>query len=259
MLTESTVEAAARAAGLPAGAVRFAPFTGSTNSDLVELAGEGAPGWTAVVAGHQASGRGRLGRSWESKPGQSLLVSVLLRPEMDPSHAPLLSLAGALAMSESCEAVSGVGVRCKWPNDLLAGERKVGGVLPEARVEGGRLAFVVLGAGVNVRQGREDFGVDLRDTATSVLIEGGRLEEGELLAEYLRRLQARASFDPGDPKDLLDAYADRCVTLGREVRGTTSAGAVAGQAVGLGLAGELLIRTEAGTESLAFGEVEHLR
>src|SRR5262245_36865901 len=166
MLSEHTVAAAALAAGIDA-PVHFVAATGSTNTDLWRLAEDGAPEWTVLAAGTQRAGRGRLGRTWTSLPGESLFVSVLLRPGIDPSEAPLASLAAAVAMAEACRA-AGIDAGCKWPNDLVAGGRKLAGVLPEASVQGQALSFVVLGTGVNLSQVEKDFPQDLRALATSV-------------------------------------------------------------------------------------------
>ena len=252
-LTEHTVAEAVRAAGIEAPPAFF-DVTGSTNSDLMRRATDGAPEWTVAVAGEQIAGRGRLGRTWVAPPGTSLLVSVLLRPEMPPPEAPLLSLAAAVAMAEAIEAVCGVRVGCKWPNDLLAGDRKIGGVLPEASIRDGRLEHAVIGAGVNLLQGPGDFPLELRDSATSVRIEGGLADPAALLTAYLQNLRRRTA-EPGD----LDDYRARCVTMGREISATTGSGStVRGRALDIGPMGELSLETAEGTETIAFGEVVHL-
>jgi BirA family biotin operon repressor/biotin-[acetyl-CoA-carboxylase] ligase len=252
-LTEHTVDDAVRAAGISAPS-RFVEATGSTNSDLLAMAAAGAPAWTVLVAGRQDSGRGRLGRTWVAPGGSSLLVSVLLRPEIPPEHAPMLSLATAVALAEACETVCGIEVRCKWPNDLLAAGRKVGGILPEATFRGGRLEHIVMGTGVNVTQATGDFPQELRASATSVVIEGGRPDLAGLLGEYLARLRVRLE----DPRTF-DSYRERCATVGRMVRASVTSGAVVeGRATGIGHAGELLVETADGVRPVAFGEVVHL-
>ena len=252
-LTEHTVADAARAAGIEA-PTSFLAVTGSTNSDLMRLGTEGAPEWTVAVAAEQTSGRGRLGRTWLAPPGTSLLVSVLLRPELSPAEAPLLSLAAAVAMAEAVEVACEVDAGCKWPNDLLAGHRKLGGILPESSIRDGVLEHAVIGAGVNLLQAPGDFPLEIRDSATSVRIEGGRADPVPLLTAYLTRLRRRAA----EPSALGD-YRSRCVTLGRQVEATTRSGSrVRGTAVDVGRAGELLVETAEGIERVAFGEVVHL-
>jgi BirA family biotin operon repressor/biotin-[acetyl-CoA-carboxylase] ligase len=259
MLSEHSVAEAARSAGIAA-PVHFFKVTGSTNTDLFELARQGAPEWTLVVAGEQRTGRGRLGRTWASLEGRSLLASILLRPTVGPSDAPLLSLLAAVCMVRAIQSTNGVSVMCKWPNDLVVGERKLGGILAEAHVDSERLSFVVIGTGVNVAEQPDDFPPEIKRTATSILMEGGRVYGVALLREYLREL--RGLYRPTGENlrtDVLDVYRGMSVTIGREVVATTAAGEVRGRAVGIGERGELLVNSDAGTQAVSFGEVVHLR
>jgi len=258
MLSEHTVAAAALAAGIDA-PVRFVPATGSTNTDLWRLAEDGAPEWTVLAAGTQEAGRGRLGRTWSSLPGESLLVSVLLRPAGEPSDAPLVSLAAAVAMAEACRG-AGIEAGCKWPNDVVAGGRKLGGVLPEASVQGPSLSFVVLGTGVNCSQRDEDFPPELRAQATSVTREGGDPDPLPILERYLRRLRdLYGERGRGLSERVLEPYRATCVTLGRRVRAITTGGAIVdGLAREIGAAGELVLETSRGLERVQFGEIRHL-
>ncbi len=253
-LTEHTVAEAARAAGITVPPL-YVEVTGSTNSDLMALASEGAPEWTVLVTGQQEAGRGRLGRTWESNPGQSLLVSVLLRPELPSEVVPLLSLMAGVAMSRACETACGVTVGCKWPNDLVVGERKLGGILTEASFTGSGVDHVVIGIGVNVRQHRDDLPEEIRETATSVVIEGGLPDRMALLTEYLRELRAREER----PEESMPEYRELCQSLGRTVRaGVASGQPVEGEAVDIGPTGELVIETTDGTKRIGFGEITHL-
>jgi BirA family transcriptional regulator, biotin operon repressor / biotin---[acetyl-CoA-carboxylase] ligase len=258
-INEHTVDEAARAAGITA-PVHFVPVIGSTNTDLIRMAEAGAPEWTLVAAGQQTAGRGRLGRTWVSKQDGSLIVSLLLRPDIPASRAPLLSMGNAVCMAEACRSACGVDVRTRWPNDLMVGERKIGGILPEASVTGGRLAWVVLGTGLNVGHSPGDFPDELRASATSIAIEGGRLDLPGLLRDYLARLRGAYSARDGFRPEMLDSYRALCITLGRTVRAITVSGdEVVGRAVAVGDQGELLVETGSGAVTVAFGEIEHLR
>lgn len=262
VLTQHTVEDQAAVAGLT-GWARFEPVVGSTNTDLLALAREDAPDWSVLVAGHQDAGRGRLGRSWIEPPGSSLLVSVLVRPSLAPKNAPILGLAAGLSMASALGLACGVDVRCKWPNDLLAGGRKLGGILAEAEVEGDRVRHVVIGAGVNVAQSMADFPVGLRDTATSVSAAGGRPDLAALLGAYLSELRRTLNPQgdgPGLGTDFLRSYRGICDTIGLRVAVTTTGGArVQGLAVDVGVGGELLVETASGRVEVAWGEVLELR
>ncbi len=259
MQSEHIVTEAVRTAGIRV-PPRFLPSTGSTNADLLRAAAEGAPAWTVEVAGHQEAGRGRLGRPWVDRAGTSLLVSVLLRPPIPPAEAPLVGLAAAAAMAAALEEAAGVAAACKWPNDVLAGGRKLCGVLPEAVVEGDRLACVVVGAGLNLTQAEEEFPQELRGRATSVAAAGGRPEPGAVLESYLWRLREIVEDGPrGFPSRVLEDYRPRCETIGRTVRAETPGGPMEGFAIGIGPFGELLIEAGGRVAPVTFGEVEHLR
>jgi BirA family biotin operon repressor/biotin-[acetyl-CoA-carboxylase] ligase len=259
MLTERLVAEAVRAAHIEA-PVHFLEVTESTNSDLLTLAEEGAPEWTVVVTNQQEAGRGRLGRSWVTTPGSSLLVSVLLRPKLAPVDAPLISLAAGAAMALACRKASGVAVTCKWPNDLMVGARKLGGVLVEAQVQESRLHHAVIGIGVNLTQEPEAFPQEFREGATSVALEEGRADPAALLTAYLARLKGLC--DPSDSRmrtQVIDAYVGLCDTIGRFVRAmTTSRVTITGRAVGIGYYGELIVHTPKGEEPVRFGEIAHL-
>jgi BirA family biotin operon repressor/biotin-[acetyl-CoA-carboxylase] ligase len=260
-LDAEAVEAAARAAGFT-GDARYVPSTGSTNDDLMAAADAGARAWSVLATGRQDAGRGRLGRTWVAPQGSSLLVSVLLRPGLPPEVAPVVALGATVALAEAL-AQAGVETRCKWPNDVVssANGRKVAGVLPESRIEGGVVRHIVIGTGVNVLQTATDFPEELRDTATSVAVEGGAVDQARLLAAYLTALRTRYDPDaPGFVMRTLDAYRPRCETIGQRVRATTVDGEVVeGPAVALTIGGGLVVRPPGREVDIAFGEVERLR
>jgi len=258
-ITEHTVAQAARQSGIP-GRVRYVERTGSTNADLLGEAAAGAPEWTVLVAGEQTAGRGRLGRTWVSKPRRSLMVSVLLRPSVEAERAPLLSVAAGVALVDALGSACDIAARCRWPNDLVVGGRKLGGILSEAVFAGGRLDHVVVGTGINLLQAAEDFPDDLRTPATSVALEGGRPHGPALLRDYLRALATRyGDRGVGLTQALIDAYREVSDTLGRTVRAQLSPGElVEGVAEDIGPSGELVIRTDHGERRIAFGEILHL-
>lgn len=254
-LSQDSLEDAVRAAGVRVPPVHF-DAVGSTNDEAKRLAAEGAPEWTVVATDHQTAGRGRLGRGWITPPGRALTFSVLLRPPIPPADAPILSLLAAAEMAESCREAAGVRVVCKWPNDLLIGERKVGGLLAEALVEGGALGSLVVGIGVNVATERGEFPPDLAGTASSLALEGGVTTPGPLLERFLRRFRAR--YRPGDEgfvAEAIETYRSLCATLGLRVRALTTAGeTVTGTAVDVDEHGGLVLDRG----RVAFGEVQHL-
>jgi BirA family biotin operon repressor/biotin-[acetyl-CoA-carboxylase] ligase len=139
--------------------------TDSTNERAKERAIAGAPGGMVITADEQTAGRGRRGNAWFAPPGSCLLYSALLRP-LTTDRAPLLPLAVPVAVCEAAEAVAPVRCQVKWPNDIWVDERKVAGILVEARPDDG---WAVIGVGLNVAIPQDDFPAELRETATSVL------------------------------------------------------------------------------------------
>lgn len=227
----------------------------STQAELARLAGEGAPEGTVVTARHQRAGRGRRGRFWWDAPGESLMLSVLLRPPAPAAQAPQLSPVGAVAVCDALEATSGVEARIRWPNDVLLGGRKVCGILPEAvSGPGGRLAHVILGVGINVNQDR--FPGDLNGRATSLrLATGTRQDTSRLLEAVLDALDRRyAEWLAGGFAAVRDAWRRRSVTLGQRVMLPEGGGGVA---VDVDEEGALLVRVaDGGLRRVVSGEPE---
>ena len=246
MLTEALLADALAAAGLHA-PVRAEATVPSTQAIARDLAEAGSPAWTLVAAEHQTAGRGRHGRTWADVPG-SLLVSVVLRPSVPAPRAGLVPLLAGAALAEACDEVAGARVTLRWPNDLLLDERKVGGMIAESRVEDDRVAWIVLGVGVNVAAAPDDV-----DGAASL----GAGEPASVLAAFLRRF---APLLEGEPWAAVRArYVPRCATLGRRVRARTAAGEIDGVAADLDETGALVVAPDAGPPVvLASAEVVHL-
>lgn len=251
MLSEQVLKQALAQVGISA-PVRFDEVTGSTNATALELAAEGAPEWTLVAARHQTAGRGRLGRKWVDEPGGALMFSLVLRPPLPPERAGLLSILAGAAMAGACREVCGAPVGCKWPNDLLIGDRKVGGVLAESRIADGEVEHVVVGVGINLAQVPKD----VRGAAAV-----GGCDQFELLVGFLGSF--RRMYQPGHPafaRAVLARYREVSVTLGAEVRAAAVGGrTVEGRAVDLDEGGGLIVETPSGREVVTFGEVEHLQ
>ena len=135
-----------------AGKLNYSSVTGSTNTDGLAAARNGAPHGSVFFADEQTAGRGRGDHGWQSNAGDGLYVSLLIRPRLAPAQLSLIPLAAGLAAAEAIRAVAGLTIDLRWPNDLLIGLHKVGGILVESKIETGRLAFAVIGIGINVHQ-----------------------------------------------------------------------------------------------------------
>jgi len=163
----------------------------STNDVARDLAHRGAPEGTVVIAEQQTAGRGRLGRTWHSPRGYGLYVSVLYRPREPILRLTRWTLGAAVAACTACRRLGGAAVTLDWPNDLMLGRLKLGGVLAELRSQGGLASDLVLGCGINVGQRAGDFPHELSSTATSLRMAGGEVPQREVLAAiYLRELAA---------------------------------------------------------------------
>ncbi|MCS6772028.1 MAG: biotin--[acetyl-CoA-carboxylase] ligase [Kiritimatiellae bacterium] len=163
---------------------------GSTNDIAKHLAEAGGPSGLAVIARNQTAGRGRRGRHWISSPGQSVLMSVVLRTPLLPGESPWLGLAAGVAVADSLETLGLGRISIKWPNDILVNGRKIAGILVEPRLGLERLDFAVLGIGVNVRQRESDWPASLRGLATSCLQEGCDVSLERVAAVILKHLEA---------------------------------------------------------------------
>ncbi|MFP4057317.1 MAG: biotin--[acetyl-CoA-carboxylase] ligase [Candidatus Brocadiia bacterium] len=212
-------EAIRSLAGWPAqdGAIRVLGSVSSTSDIAWAWAGAGCPQWTVVLAEEQVQGRGRFGRTWVCPRGGGVLMSVVLRPPsqlVGPAH--LMAL-GALAVAEAV-AESGPEARIRWPNDVVAGGRKLAGVLVESRARRASPVYV-LGVGLNVNVAREDFPQALQGRATSVAIETGRQVPREPLAgQVLRHLRHRYDQARGGHwARVADAWRRRSSLVGQTV------------------------------------------
>lgn len=225
----------------------------STQARAKEAARSGAPHGFAVFAERQEQGRGRLGRVWEAPSGAAVLVTMVLRPTMAASQAPLLCLAAAVATVEAIEATREVGIApygIKWPNDVLAPDaRKVAGILAEADPRrDGTLAYALMGVGINVHAAPP------LDSATCLDdVEGARRDRTGLAVALMSSMRAWADRLAAAPQTVLDRWRRDQITLGRRVR----IGSVAGTAVDIEPSGALLVRDVGGTlHRITTGDVE---
>ena len=165
--------------------------TDSTNIQA-KLAGEnGSAHGTLVVADRQVAGKGRRGRSWESPKGVCVYMTLLLRPELAPVRAPMLTLVMALSAAEAIREKTGLPAGIKWPNDIVLNKKKICGILTEMSTEIDYINYVVTGIGINANQ--ESFSEEIQERATSLLIEGGRhISRSELVAAVMERYEERS-------------------------------------------------------------------
>jgi len=242
--------------------IAFHPIIDSTNSGAFDAAAAGAPDGAVIVADAQRAGRGRMGRAWTSPTGCNLYFSILLRGPFLPSVVTGLPFLAAVATRDAVADVTGLTARFKWPNDLIINDRKVAGLLVEARSAGGHTILAVVGVGINVNWPRNAMPAELQATATSLQSESARtVDRPGLLAAMLGR------FDRGYDRLcdegaawLIDDWSRSCLMLGRTVRVETPEGPLTGLAEAVEPSGHLRLRhADGSTTLLSIDATLHLR
>ena len=228
----------------------------STNTKAKELAEEEHPSGTLVVADRQTAGKGRRGRSWESPTGIGIFMTLMLKPEINPNNASMLTLVAAMATTRAIRRVTGVPALIKWPNDIVMNGKKVCGILTEMSAQFDYINHIVIGIGINVHN--EDFPEEIAKTASSLYLESGQhihraslieafLEEFEdVYAEYLKT---------EDMEGLQKEYDAMLVNRGRQVRVLDPKEPFEGKAMGITKKGELIVDTWESRKLVSSGEV----
>ena len=231
----------------------------STNTEVARLAQEGAEEGLTIVADEQTAGRGRLQRSWSSPKGAGLYCSVLLRPSFAPNHWPLLTFVAALATGDALLEAAQVQTDIKWPNDLLASERKICGILAEAlETPAGRA--VITGIGINLTD--DAFPKELVNVATSVAREGGRPEREPILAALLKALARWYALlqESDGAEKIVASWASRSsYATGKLVQVTNGDEVLQGVTCGVESDGALRLETAQGLHVVRAGDVSSVR
>lgn len=229
----------------------------STNEEAGRQALKGACHGTLVVAREQTAGQGRRGRSWYSPPGDSIYMSLLLRPLLTPDKASMLTLVMGLAAARGIRQVCHLEPAIKWPNDLLVREKKVCGILTRLQMKEEAIDSLIIGVGINVNQ--LDFPEEISAVATSLQRESGRaFEKTELIEEVMAAFEDcyDCFFQTGDLSLLKQEYNEGLINRGRQVRLVASGKEWTGEALGINDVGELLVRRQDGCiEQVFAGEV----
>lgn len=231
----------------------------STNDYAKRLAAEGAPEGTAVLAEAQQNGHGRRGRSFDSPAGHGIYLSVILRPQEKPTALLHLTAAVAEAVAEAVEAQTGLQVDIKWVNDLVAGEKKLGGILSEmsADFKAEQTNYIVVGIGLNCCQSAGAFPPELAQMATSIAAQTGvQPDRNALVAEILIALSRLRDTLMTERSDWIQRYASRCITIGKQVRVLRAGKARKAVALGINESAALAVEYSDGTrEWISSGEV----
>jgi len=232
----------------------------STNSKAYQLALEGAEEGEVVIAESQVKGRGRLGRHWFSPSFLNLYLSVILRPQIPPHQASLVTLMAAVATANAIQRYSGLLPLIKWPNDILLRGRKVAGLLNEIHSEMDRIHFVILGIGVNLNMDGKMFSEEIRSVATSLKREMGQtISRKAFLQSLLEELERwYAIFLKEGGATVLEAWRDRAKIEGKRVKVTSFGETLSGVAVDVDSDGALILETKDGKQKrIVAGDVEY--
>jgi BirA family biotin operon repressor/biotin-[acetyl-CoA-carboxylase] ligase len=231
---------------------------GSTNVAAMEAAAKGEPEGSVLFAEQQTAGRGRGGNSWESAPSDGIYCSVILRPQLSPADALLLSLIAGIAVAEAVEQTTGLHPDLRWPNDVLIEERKFCGILTEMNAEATRVRYVVVGIGINVNQ--PSFSAELEPIATSLCIASGReWSRVQVTAALLKSLDAwyrRLSDGTADSRSaIFRKFEERSSFARSRLVHVDEEGGYEGVTEGLDNRGFLLVRTDRGLRTVLSGGV----
>ena len=237
--------------------VYFAEEVDSTNTWGKRLAEEGAPHGTLVVADEQTQGRGRRGRSWQSPKGTNISMTLILRPDLEPARASMLTIVMGLSVAQGLKELLKLPVQIKWPNDAVLNGHKLCGILTEMSAQIDYINYVVVGTGINVNL--PEVPEELKDIATSLLIETGhRVNRAEVIGAVLRAFARNyeSFLVAGDLTGLLNAYNEILANRDRQVRVLDPKEPYEGVALGINARGELLVRKADGSISEVYaGEV----
>jgi len=227
----------------------------STMDTAMRLAQDNAPDGTVVIAETQTSGRGRFGRPWISPKYKCICCSVIVRPDTAITGVAPITLMAAVSVCAAVHRVTGLEAQIKWPNDILLGLKKVGGILTEMKGSSDRVSYVIIGIGVNVNDAPAEGAVSLARHA------GRRVSRVALLQELLRQLeQYYAKFRKHELDGILDSWRQYSATLGQRVRIDMHGSRIYGIAVDIDADGGLLVRQDSGLmDKVMAGDVVHCR
>lgn len=229
----------------------------STNTKAQELAEKGYPSGTLVVADKQESGKGRRGRSWVSPSGTGIFMTLMIKPDINPNNASMLTLVAALAVAKAITSVTGEEALIKWPNDIVINGKKVCGILTEMNAQFDYINHIVVGIGINVYN--ESFPEEISQMASSLMIEAGgkRFHRAQIIAETMSYFEQYYDtfLKTQDLSALVREYDKLLVNRNKSVRVLDPKEPFDGKAMGITPKGELIVDTWESRKLVSSGEV----
>lgn len=229
----------------------------STNTKAQELAEKGYQSGTLVVADKQESGKGRRGRSWVSPSGTGIFMTLMIKPNINPNNASMLTLVAALAVAKAITSVTGEEALIKWPNDIVVNGKKVCGILTEMNAQFDYINHIVVGIGINVHN--ESFPEEISQMASSLMIEAGgkRFHRAQIIAETMSYFEQYYDtfLKTQDLSALVREYDKLLVNRNKSVRVLDPKEPFDGKAMGITSKGELIVDTWESRKLVSSGEV----
>lgn len=229
----------------------------STNTKAQELAEKGYQSGTLVVADKQESGKGRRGRSWVSPSGTGIFMTLMIKPDINPNNASMLTLVAALAVAKAITSVTGEEALIKWPNDIVVNGKKVCGILTEMNAQFDYINHIVVGIGINVHN--ESFPEEISQMASSLMIEAGgkRFHRAQIIAETMAYFEQYYDtfLKTQDLSALVREYDKLLVNRNKSVRVLDPKEPFDGKAMGITPKGELIVDTWESRKLVSSGEV----
>ena len=229
----------------------------STNTKAQELAEKGYPSGTLVVADKQESGKGRRGRSWVSPSGTGIFMTLMIKPDINPNNASMLTLVAALAVAKAITSVTGEEALIKWPNDIVINGKKVCGILTEMNAQFDYINHIVVGIGINVHN--ESFPEEISQMASSLMIEAGgkRFHRAQIIADTMSYFEQYYDtfLETQDLSALVREYDELLVNRNKSVRVLDPKEPFDGKAMGITPKGELIVDTWESRKLVSSGEV----
>ncbi len=240
----------------------FYDTIGSTNTVSAEFALKGCKEGTVIIADEQTTGKGRLGRKWISPTGKNLYMSIILRPPISTRGATILTIMSAVACCIALRNITSLPVMIKWPNDLMVGYKKIGGILTEIKADIDKITYAIIGIGININLDIEDLPQDVREIATSIKdLTGREFSRTEAIIEVLREMQKWYDTLLSNGKgEIISYWQDLSSTIGKKVKATIFNNAYIGIAEAIDNEGLLILRLQDNTYmKIDAGDIAMLR
>ncbi|WP_455721534.1 biotin--[acetyl-CoA-carboxylase] ligase [Agathobacter sp.] len=229
----------------------------STNTKAQELAEKGYPSGTLVVADQQVSGKGRRGRGWVSPSGTGIFMTLMIKPDINPNNASMLTLVAALAVAKAIKDVTQEDAKIKWPNDIVVNGKKVCGILTEMSAQFDYINHIVIGIGINVHN--ESFPEEISSVASSLMIEAGgkKFRRAEIIARTMLHFEKyyEIFLQTEDLSKLVGEYDELLVNKNKSVKVLDPKEPFEGKAMGITPKGELIVDTWESRKLVSSGEV----